>query len=116
MDSEGSTPDTPGVDPAPTAVTADQARPAARWVSAAGAGGPWRPPAALRAHSDSARARVHRLQLVVAALASWGANGLGALDIMETMSISIVGMVLNVTGFQLIIVSLTLSLTRIGES
>ncbi|MGH3914834.1 MAG: hypothetical protein ACRDTC_15715 [Pseudonocardiaceae bacterium] len=43
-------------------------------------------------------------------------HGFGALDIMETMRISIVGMVLIVTGYQLITVSFTLCLTRIGES
>jgi glycosyltransferase involved in cell wall biosynthesis len=51
----------------------------------------------------------------VAALTSWGASGFGALDVVQTMRIPIIGMVLGVTGFQLIIVSFTLSLTRIGE-
>jgi hypothetical protein len=51
----------------------------------------------------------------IAALTSWGATGFGALDVVQTMRIPIIGMVLGVTGFQLIIVSFTLSLTRIGE-
>jgi hypothetical protein len=51
----------------------------------------------------------------IAALTSWGAGGFGALDVVQTMRIPIIGMVLGVTGFQLIIVSFTLSLTRIGE-
>jgi hypothetical protein len=52
----------------------------------------------------------------VAALTSWGANGFGALDVVATMRVPIIGMVLTVTGFQLITVSFTLSLTQIGES
>jgi len=48
-------------------------------------------------------------------VSSWGANGFGALDVVQSMRVPIVGMVLCVTGFQLIIVSFTLSLTRIGE-
>ncbi|WP_181779441.1 glycosyltransferase family 2 protein [Pseudonocardia pini] len=51
----------------------------------------------------------------IAAVSSWGATGFGALDVVQSMRIPIVGMVLCVTGFQLIIVSFTLSLTRIGE-
>lgn len=51
----------------------------------------------------------------VAAVTSWGANGFGALDVVQSMRVPIFGMVLTVTGFQLIIVSFTLSLTRIGE-
>ncbi|HEU0086262.1 MAG TPA: glycosyltransferase family 2 protein, partial [Pseudonocardiaceae bacterium] len=51
----------------------------------------------------------------VVALSSWGANGFGALDVVETMRVPIIGMVLIVTGFQLITVSFTLSLTRIGD-
>lgn len=51
----------------------------------------------------------------VAAVTSWGANGFGALDVVQSMRIPIIGMVLTVTGFQMIIVSFTLSLTRIGE-
>jgi glycosyltransferase involved in cell wall biosynthesis len=50
----------------------------------------------------------------VAALSSWGANGFGALDVVDTMRVPIIGMVLVVAGFQLITVSFTLSLTRIG--
>jgi hypothetical protein len=53
---------------------------------------------------------------IVAALTSWGANGFGALDVVATMRVPIIGMVLTVTGFQLITVSFTLSLTQIGES
>jgi hypothetical protein len=51
----------------------------------------------------------------VAALTSWGANGFGALDVVQSMRVPIIGMVLAVSGFQLVIVSFTLSLTRIGE-
>jgi Glycosyl transferase family 2 len=51
----------------------------------------------------------------VAALGSWGAAGFGALDAAATMQVPIIGMVLTVTGFQVIIVSFTLALTRIGE-
>lgn len=51
----------------------------------------------------------------VAALSTWGATGFGALDVVQSMRVPIVGMVLMVTGFQLITVSFTLSLTRIGE-
>jgi glycosyltransferase involved in cell wall biosynthesis len=49
------------------------------------------------------------------ALLSWGATGFGALDVVETMRLPILGMVLIVSGFQMISVSFTLSLTRIGE-
>ncbi len=52
----------------------------------------------------------------VAALTSWGANGFGALDVVDTMRVPIIGMVLVVAGFQLITVSFTLSLTQIGEN
>jgi hypothetical protein len=51
----------------------------------------------------------------LAALTSWGATGFGALDASDTMQVPIIGMVLIVTGFQLIFVSFTLALTRIGE-
>jgi hypothetical protein len=51
----------------------------------------------------------------IAALTSWGANGFGTLDVVATMRVPIIGMVLAVSGFQLIIVSFTLSLTRIGQ-
>jgi hypothetical protein len=51
----------------------------------------------------------------VVAVTSWGARGFGALDVVQSMRVPIVGMVLTVTGFQLVIVSFTLSLTRIGE-
>jgi hypothetical protein len=49
------------------------------------------------------------------ALTSWGATGFGALDASDTMQVPIIGMVLTVTGFQVIIVSFTMALTRIGE-
>ena len=51
----------------------------------------------------------------VVALTSWGASGFGALDVVDTMRVPIIGMVLTVTGFQIVVVSFTLSLTRIGE-
>ena len=51
----------------------------------------------------------------VAALFVWGHAGFGALDVVETMRVPILGMVLIVSGFQMISVSFTLSLTRIGE-
>jgi hypothetical protein len=51
----------------------------------------------------------------LAALTSWGATGFGALDASDTMQVPIIGMVLTVTGFQVIIVSFTMALTRIGE-
>ncbi len=51
----------------------------------------------------------------VSALTSWGASGFGALDVVGSMRVPIIGTVLSVTGFQLVIVSFTLSLTRIGE-
>ena len=49
------------------------------------------------------------------ALSRWGAAGFGALDVVDTMRVPVLGMVLDVTGFQLITVSFALSLTRIGE-
>ncbi|KOV79936.1 glycosyltransferase family 2 protein [Nocardia sp. NRRL S-836] len=51
----------------------------------------------------------------VGAVLTWGATGFGALDVVETMRIPILGMVSIVSGFQMISVSFTLSLTRIGE-
>lgn len=51
----------------------------------------------------------------VFALTQWGASGFGALDVVDTMRVPVLGMVLIVTGFQLITVSFALSLTRIGE-
>ncbi|CAL9658192.1 Undecaprenyl-phosphate 4-deoxy-4-formamido-L-arabinose transferase [Actinosynnema sp. ALI-1.44] len=51
----------------------------------------------------------------VAAVATWGAAGFGALDVVETVRVPILGMVAIVTGFQMISVSFTLSLTKIGE-
>lgn len=49
------------------------------------------------------------------ALFTWGATGFGALDVVDTVRVPILGMVLIVSGFQMISVSFTLSLTRIGE-
>jgi hypothetical protein len=51
----------------------------------------------------------------VGAVLSWGASGFGALDVVETMRVPILGMVLIVSGFQIITVGITLSLNRIGE-
>ena len=51
----------------------------------------------------------------VVALTSWGATGFGPLDVVSSMRLPIVGSVLAVTGFSIITVSFTLSLTRIGE-
>jgi glycosyltransferase involved in cell wall biosynthesis len=49
------------------------------------------------------------------ALVTWSSVGFGALDVVQTMRIPILGMVLIVSGFQMVSVSFTLSLTRIGE-
>jgi hypothetical protein len=51
----------------------------------------------------------------VAALTSWGATGFGPLDVVSSMRLPIVGSVLAVTGFSIVTVSFTLSLTQIGE-
>jgi hypothetical protein len=51
----------------------------------------------------------------VAALTSWGATGFGPLNLADTLRLPIIGMMLSVTGFQVITVSFTLALTRIGE-
>ena len=51
----------------------------------------------------------------VVAVANWGAAGFGALDVMDTMRVPILGMVLVVSGFQILTVGVTLSLNRIGE-
>jgi glycosyltransferase involved in cell wall biosynthesis len=51
----------------------------------------------------------------VFAFSQWGAAGFGTLDVVDTMRLPVLGMVLIVTGFQLITVSFALSLTRIGE-
>jgi len=51
----------------------------------------------------------------VGAVLAWGARGFGELDVVETMRLPIIGTMLCVTGFELIVVSFTLSLTRIGE-
>jgi hypothetical protein len=52
----------------------------------------------------------------VVALSSWGAVGFGPLDVVQSMRLPIVGTVLAVTGFQLITVSFTLSMTQIGSA
>ena len=51
----------------------------------------------------------------VVALVSWGSQGFGALDPMTTMRVPIIGMVLVIAGLQLIMVSFTVSLTRIDN-
>jgi glycosyltransferase involved in cell wall biosynthesis len=51
----------------------------------------------------------------VFAVVNWGAAGFGALDVMDTMRVPILGMVLIVSGFQILTVGVTLSLNRIGE-
>ena len=51
----------------------------------------------------------------IAAFTSWGTAGFGALDSVGSMRLPIIGMVLTVAGFQLITVSFTMSLTRIGD-
>ena len=51
----------------------------------------------------------------VFAVLSWGAAGFGELDVVDTMPVPILGMVLIVSGFQIITVGVTLSLNRIGE-
>ena len=50
-----------------------------------------------------------------AALTSWGATGFGPLNLADTLRLPIIGMMLTVTGFQVITVSFTLALTRIGD-
>jgi len=49
------------------------------------------------------------------AVTSWGATGFGELDVVDTMRAPILGMVLIVSGFQIVTVGITLSLNRIGE-
>lgn len=51
----------------------------------------------------------------VAAVLAWGSTGFGQLDVLSSIRIPIIGMVLMVTGFQLLLVSFTMSLTRVGE-
>jgi hypothetical protein len=51
----------------------------------------------------------------VVAIAHWGSVGFGALDPTSTMRLPIWGMVLIVCGFELILVSFTMSLTTIGR-
>jgi hypothetical protein len=51
----------------------------------------------------------------VAALTSWERAGFGELQVIDTLRVPIIGMVLIITGFQLITVSFTLSLTRVGD-
>jgi hypothetical protein len=49
------------------------------------------------------------------ALTSWGATGFGPLDVAASMRLPILGSVLCVTGFSIVTVSFTLSLTQVGE-
>jgi hypothetical protein len=51
----------------------------------------------------------------VVALTTWGAGGFGPLDVASSLRLPIVGSVLAITGFSIITVSFTLSLTRIGD-
>ena len=51
----------------------------------------------------------------LAALTTWGAAGFGPLDVASSLRLPIVGSVLAITGFSIITVSFTLSLTRIGD-
>ncbi|HEY5148460.1 MAG TPA: glycosyltransferase family 2 protein [Mycobacterium sp.] len=51
----------------------------------------------------------------VVALVRWGSQGFGALDPITTMRLPILGMVFIVGGLQLIMVSFTMSLTRISS-
>ena len=51
----------------------------------------------------------------VAAVLGWGAAGFGPLDVVETMRIPMLGTVLLVTGFHVVVISFTLSLSRIGD-
>ena len=51
----------------------------------------------------------------VVALTTWGAAGFGPLDVVRSMRLPIVGSVLAVTGFSVVTVSFTLSLTQIGD-
>ena len=51
----------------------------------------------------------------VAALVGWGEAAFGPLDPAATMRLPIVGMVLILLGVQSVLLSFTLSLTRIGE-
>ena len=50
----------------------------------------------------------------VFALVRWGSEGFGALDPMTTMRVPILGMVFIIGGLQLIMVSFTMSLSRIS--
>ena len=51
----------------------------------------------------------------VVAVVLWGSEGFGALDPITTMRLPIWGMVFIVSGLQLIMVSFTMSLTRIDS-
>lgn len=51
----------------------------------------------------------------VFAVSQWGATGFGELAALDTMRVPILGMVLCVSGFQIVTVGITLSLNRIGE-
>ncbi|HET8969536.1 MAG TPA: glycosyltransferase family 2 protein [Candidatus Nanopelagicales bacterium] len=50
----------------------------------------------------------------VAAFVMWGSTGFGQLDV-ASIRVPIFGMVLTIGGFQLLLVSFTMSLTRVGE-
>ena len=52
----------------------------------------------------------------VIALVNWGSQGFGALDPLTTMRLPILGMVFVIGGLQLIMVSFTLSLSRISSN
>lgn len=56
------------------------------------------------------------LACFIVALSDWGAGGFGALNVVDSMRVPILGTVLIVTGFQLVSISFTLSLSRIGEN
>ena len=51
----------------------------------------------------------------VVALTTWGTAGFGPLDVAPSLRLPIVGSVLAVTGFSIVTVSFTLSLTQVGE-
>lgn len=53
--------------------------------------------------------------LFIVALVRWGSEGFGALDPLTTMRLPILGMVFIVTGLQLVMVSFTMSLSRISS-
>lgn len=55
------------------------------------------------------------IALFIVALVRWGSEGFGALDPLTTMRLPILGMVFIVTGLQLVMVSFTMSLSRISS-